>query len=281
MLKFVSDNGLQIARLCAFGSDGASVMTGRLSGVAVRLMQHSPRMIAVHCVNHRLALAAAHASDSVPYLKQFKSILQTLFFFYQNSAVRMANLHLIQEILNDPLIKCKLAKDVRWLSHDIAIKALIRTLPSILVSLDRESSENGEPTAHGLYKFMKSYKFVATAYLLSDILPHLSRLPRIFQEENVDLSLVQPCLKTTIDTINKYKDAAGPNLSKVDQEISTDMKDFSIEVSSAQKEAFKSNIQVTYIEAMSIDFMTVFHMWSCWVLLVSLIHRASQLTKTS
>ena len=106
----VSDKGLQIARLCAFGSDGASVMTGRLSGVAVRLMQHSPRMIAVHCINHRLALAASHASDSVPYLKHFKSILQTLFFFYQNSAVCMANLHLIQEILNDPLIKCKLAK---------------------------------------------------------------------------------------------------------------------------------------------------------------------------
>jgi len=188
MLKFVSDNTLHITRLCAFGSDGASVMTGRLSGVAVRLTHHNPRMIAVHCVNHRLALAAAHASDSVPYLQQFKSILQTLFFFYQNSAVRMASLHAIQEILDDPQIKCKLAKDVRWLSHDNAIKAVIRTLPSILVSLDREASENGEPTAHGLYKFMKSYKFVATAYLLSDVLPHLSRLSRIFQKENVDLS---------------------------------------------------------------------------------------------
>ena len=44
----------------------------------------------------------------------------------------MANLHAIQEILNDPLIKCKLPKDVRWLSHDNAIKALVRRLPSIL-----------------------------------------------------------------------------------------------------------------------------------------------------
>ena len=74
----------QYTRLCAFCSDGASVMTGRLSRVAVRLMHHSPRMIAIHCVNHRLALAAAHASDAIPYLQQFKSILQTLFYFYQN-----------------------------------------------------------------------------------------------------------------------------------------------------------------------------------------------------
>ena len=176
ILQYLRNKSLQITKLCAFGSDGASVMTGRLSGVTVCLRGHSPNMISVHCANHRLALAAAQASDSVAYLKQFKSILQTLFYFYQNSAVRMASLHAIQEILNDPLIKCKLVKDVRWLSHDNAIKAVIRCLPSLLVSLDREASENGEPTAHGLFKFMKCYKFVASLYLLSDVLPHLSRL---------------------------------------------------------------------------------------------------------
>ena len=171
ILQYLDDKSLQVIKLCAFGNDGASVMTGRLTGVAVRLQGHSPKMIAVHCVNHRLALAAAHASDSVPYLKQFKSILQTVFYCYQNSAVHMGNLHAIQEVLNDPLIKCKLAKDVRWLSHDNAIKALVHCLPSILV---REASENGEPTAHGLLNFMKTYKFVACLYLLSDVLPHLS-----------------------------------------------------------------------------------------------------------
>jgi len=196
ILQCLHDKTLQVMKLHAFGSNGASV--------TVRLRSHSPTMIAVHCVNHRLALAAALASDSIPYLKQFKSILQTLFYFYQNSPVRMANLHAIQEVLNDPVIKCKQTKDVRWLSHDNAFKALIHSLPSILVSLDREAAENGEPTAHGLYKFMKYYKFVACAYLLSDVLPHLSRLSRIFQKENVDLSLIQPCLKSTIDAIKKY-----------------------------------------------------------------------------
>ena len=147
-------------------------------------------MISVHCISHHLALAAAHASDKIPYLKKFKSILQTLFYFYQNSVVRMASLRNIQEILNETHIKCKQAKDVRWLSHDNAIKAVIRSLPALLVSLDREASENVEPTAHGLFKFMKCYKFVATAHLLSDILPHLSRLSRIFQKEDIDLSLI-------------------------------------------------------------------------------------------
>ena len=172
-------------------------MTGRISEVAIQLKSHSPRMISVHCINHMLALAAAHAADGIPYLQRFKLILQTRLL--QNSAVRMASLHAVQEVLNDPSVKCKLAKDVRWLSHDMAIEAIIRTLPSLLVSLDCEASENSEPTAHGLLKFIKCYNFVACAYLLSDVLPHLSRLSRIFQKQDVDFSLVQPCLKTAID----------------------------------------------------------------------------------
>lgn len=147
-----------------------------------------------------------------------------------NSTVRIANLHEIEDILNDPQIKCKEAKDMRWLSHDNAIKALICTLPSILV-------ENGEPIAHGLYRFMKCYKFIATPYLLSDVLPYLSRLSRISQKENVNLSLIQSCLKTTIDVINTYKDTAGPNLCKIEQVLCTDLKDCDIEATSIQKEA--------------------------------------------
>ena len=96
---------------------------------------------------------------------------------------------------------------------------------------------------------MKCYKLVATVYFLSDVLPHLSRLSRIFQREDGDLSLIQPCLKTTINTISKYEDTAGPNLSRVDQVLATDLRDFDITATSTQREAFLASIQAEYIEA--------------------------------
>ena len=71
-----------------------------------------------------------------------------------------------------------------------------------------------------------------------------------FQKVNVNLSLIQPCLQTTIDTISKYKDTAGPNLSKVDEVLSTELKDFNIVATSAQKEASWSEIQVKYIDSL-------------------------------
>ena len=134
------------------------------------------------------------------------------------------------------------------------------SLSPILVSLDREASENGEPTAHGLFKFMKCYKFVACLYLLSDVLPHLSRLSRIFQKEDVDLSLVQPCLKTTIDAIKEYMHCPGPNLSKVDDVLVTDLKDFQIIVSDSQKRPSNLIFKQSIFKQLLISFTTVFPM---------------------
>ena len=38
-------------------------MVGCRSGVASRLKGRQPWLIAIHCINHRLALAAGHAAD--------------------------------------------------------------------------------------------------------------------------------------------------------------------------------------------------------------------------
>ena len=45
--------------------------------------------MSINCINHRLALAAAHAADNIPYLKRFKETVQSLFLFYHNSAVNV------------------------------------------------------------------------------------------------------------------------------------------------------------------------------------------------
>ena len=80
-------------------------------------------------------------------------------------------------------------------------------------------------------------------------IPHLSRLSKIFQKQNVDLSLVQPCLKSAVDSIKQYETTQGPNLSKLGQVLATDLKDFNITPTDAQKQEFKSSIQAKYIHA--------------------------------
>jgi len=55
--------------MVGFGSDGASVMTGRKTGVATRLKCKQPFLITIHCAAHRLALAAADAGENVSYIR--------------------------------------------------------------------------------------------------------------------------------------------------------------------------------------------------------------------
>lgn len=151
-------------------------MTGATGGVAKLLKNRFPSLISIHCVNHQLALAAAHGADDIQYLIHFKATVQTLFLFYQNSPVCMAGLHSIQEVLSDAIIKLKQAKDVRWLSHEAAILSILHTLPSLIASLEREVTEWHEPAAVGLVKFVKTYYFIACYKMLSKVLPHFNRL---------------------------------------------------------------------------------------------------------
>lgn len=169
-------------------------MVGQNNGVATSLKQICPSLISIHYANHKLALAAFHGADGIPCFQQFKIDIHNLFAFYQNSPVRMAGLHAIQSVLNKPTVKLKEAKDVRWLSHDAAIAAIICILPSLIISLFREASECGEPTAVGLLKFVKTHLPIATAHLLHKVLPHISRLFLLFQREEVDFTMTKPCL---------------------------------------------------------------------------------------
>ncbi len=57
LLNFCDKKNIPITKIMGFGSDGASVMIGRVSGISTRLKKHNPLMINVHCIAHRLACA--------------------------------------------------------------------------------------------------------------------------------------------------------------------------------------------------------------------------------
>ena len=116
ILSYLLRKQLDPRCLRGFGSDGANVMVGAINGVATSLKRKFPKQISIHCANHCLALAAADAADNIPYLQSLRHF-KVFFQFYQNSTVQMAGLHKIQEILNDPVIKLREAKDMRWLPH--------------------------------------------------------------------------------------------------------------------------------------------------------------------
>ena len=82
--------------------DGASVMSGHISGVQARFKKHQPGLIYTHCVAHRLELAVLDAikfDDS--YLEMFDQMINGIFKFYYYSAVHRKELKAIGDPLDE------------------------------------------------------------------------------------------------------------------------------------------------------------------------------------
>ena len=111
-------------------------MVGRRSGVAAQLKE---QIVSLHCGAHRLALASSQAAQHVPYLKTFDAHLIALYYHFKNSSVREAAFHEIQKIMDEPVLHLRKA-----ISHDQAVTAIRRTLPSLLTTLEKEVAEKNE-----------------------------------------------------------------------------------------------------------------------------------------
>ncbi|XP_071169572.1 zinc finger protein 862-like [Mytilus edulis] len=245
--KFLNELQLPTEDLIGLGSDGASVMVGRKSGVAARLKQRNPELVNVHCIAHRLALAAAQATDNIPYLKKFKDLLQQIFKFYQNSAVRMSGLKEIETILGGPQLKMKEVLDTRWLSHDRAVTAIRECLPALIASLEREASERSDATAAGLAMFVKTTKFVASIHMMSDILPHLARLSKTFQKTDIDFTLIETLVSATQITITKLIEQPGHYMQSLPTCLDS-LSEYGVRLRQSDIDNFKRDIYQPYLE---------------------------------
>ena len=68
ILSYLSTNSIPLSRLVGFGSDGAADMIGKKSGVSTRLKHREPILVSIHCIAHRLALAAGQGGQQVPFV---------------------------------------------------------------------------------------------------------------------------------------------------------------------------------------------------------------------
>ena len=79
-------------KLVALGSDGVSVMTGKMSGVITLLKGDKPSVIGVHCCGHRLELTYKDAIHKNPLAEKSTSLLSGLYYFYRNCALNRTNI---------------------------------------------------------------------------------------------------------------------------------------------------------------------------------------------
>ena len=86
-----------------------------------------------------------------------------------------------QVTLDQPQLKPKQPKAVRWLSHDAACDTMRQIVPCVITALEHEAEVNDEDKAVGLLRKVNKWDFVAILHMMCDVLPHLSALSKRFQ----------------------------------------------------------------------------------------------------
>ena len=75
---------LEIKYLRGQGCDGASTMSGHVSGVQQRVRELQPRALFTHCRNHTLNLVAVHGCSDVPLIRNTMVTIKQLQCFFQH-----------------------------------------------------------------------------------------------------------------------------------------------------------------------------------------------------
>lgn len=222
LLQFFNDKEISITKCMGLGSDGAPVMLGRLNGVGAQLTRLNPYLVQVHCVAHKLALCLSNAAQTIRPISNYKDLILAVYNYFSNSAVRYNKLRDMEQTLGDPELQLREPIYTRWLSLHASVEIVSRIWHSLVLTFEDQASgqadgvsANDAAKAKGLLIQIKSFVFVATTALLSDLLSVLARLSKSFQAQSLDLSMIHPLIDAAKTSVNNMQHTPGAQLQEI------------------------------------------------------------------
>lgn len=143
VIKLVlQEYSLPTDKLYGFCSDGASVMTGTTNGVVKQLKDLAPRMLAFHCVAHRVPLASEGLHE-LPAVSRVEELLASIVAFFNRSTKRYQHLHFWCSE-TEAAVKLPRLHEVRWLSEHNSLCNVLRMIHALLECFKEEADTGSE-----------------------------------------------------------------------------------------------------------------------------------------
>lgn len=190
------------------GYDGASVMSGKHSGVSARIKNSARFAFYVHCNAHCLNLVLVDAVKSVPEAVNFFALLQKLYNFVSGSYVHLKWLAVQKELYpqQQPRELQRLT-DVRWACRYMACRNLRDRLPAVLRVLQDITLENSgdrSVEARGLLSQIDLH-FIGLLVTFCKVLGDAKCLSDMLQSSSLDLARAVDLVGALTDTLQDYR----------------------------------------------------------------------------
>ena len=194
ILKTLEKLGLEYkSSLVGLGFDGASVMSGAVSGVQKRIREKAPFAYYVHCHGHRLNLVLISMAKYVPQVSEFFILLEALYVFASNSVVHEKFITIQQEMFpGEQERELQHLSDTRWWCRATSCENALLRLECILKLLKETSAyDTGARavSARGLLAQIDA-EFVYLLHFFTDILGKINKVSVQLQKQEVDLGSV-------------------------------------------------------------------------------------------
>ena len=149
--SFISEKNLDYRKLVGQGYDGAATFSGDRTGVQKRIRIHAAHALYVHCSCHRLQLASIQAAESIATVKKMFGTMASLWKLFYYSPKKAEALKAVQSALSLPELKVVKPSSTRWLSHERCVKAILKDLPALIITLHQLYEDSGDAEAYGSF----------------------------------------------------------------------------------------------------------------------------------
>lgn len=201
-------HGLKLENCVAQAYDGASVMSGNLSGVQSRFKQEVPHAIYVHCYNHVLNLAIVDCCKGIPEFLNFFNMAENLYNFMSNSTVHTEFISVQKKIWPKRQPKeLKKLQHTRWSIQHRMCNVLEQTFEAVVCTLHIFATRNTDRglDAKGLLQNLNK-TFLVYMISFKEILGVLSKLSDYLQSRDLDYFQANALVEEVINQLSHMRE---------------------------------------------------------------------------
>lgn len=188
--------------------DGASNMSGRLTGVAARIINEYPKILYVHCLAHCLNLCLQDCGRNCDSVRDSLSLVSELNALIRASPQRLAVFEKVKSEMAPEAPGLKPLCVTRWTVRSGALNAVIKnyiTIGSTLEEIEKTSNSEASHKAPGLLSLMDKFSTYFGLNLSYQIFAVTEQLSRTLQAKDITAQGALTAVTKTVSFLRRQR----------------------------------------------------------------------------